>query len=193
MLCKTCQTQEKYNLIRLRCFCLIYLGCGKSNNTVNPNTALAATLAKKCVSPFVGLSDSGKICLPTAFTPNGDGINDLHHIMKFSLSIYSSFQLTIYRTTGDKVIQLSNANSSWDGVDSARYVCKDSRYYVTIKYTTAGGISVDTGTYVYLLQSNASKTCVNAIEADKPYYKFPDQWDPITVTFPYITNEIFCN
>ena len=175
-------------------FALIYIGCGKSNNnTVNPNVAIAASLAKKCVSPFVGQSDSGKICLPTAFSPNGDGLNDLYRIMSTSNSIYSSFQIAIYRTTGDKVIQFASSNSSWEGLDSARYVCKDSKYYVTIKYTTAGGIKVDTGTYVYLLQSNAAKTCVTANAADKPYYQFPDQWNPFTLEFSNNTNETFCN
>jgi gliding motility-associated-like protein len=54
----------------------------------------------------------GLIYLPNAFTPNGDGIND---IFKVRSNILRSMNLAIYDRWGNKVFETENINDGWDG------------------------------------------------------------------------------
>ena len=52
---------------------------------------------------------------PTAFTPNGDGENDIYQPI-FHNIIESSFQLFIYDRWGKLVYQSTDINGGWDGI-----------------------------------------------------------------------------
>jgi gliding motility-associated-like protein len=56
---------------------------------------------------------AGEISVPTAFTPNGDGINDVFHV----LSVYplENFSIRIYNRWGQSVFYNTNAKAGWDG------------------------------------------------------------------------------
>jgi len=53
-----------------------------------------------------------KILIPTAFTPNNDGLNDTYKVMVES---YYKFNITIYSRWGECVYASNNPNMSWDG------------------------------------------------------------------------------
>ena len=53
------------------------------------------------------------IFIPTAFTPNGDGINDYWRIP--ALNAFSTFELLVFDRYGKIVFQNKNANQPWDG------------------------------------------------------------------------------
>lgn len=60
---------------------------------------------------------SNDIYFPTAFTPNGDGLNDLFHPVGPALS---QFSLTIFDRWGQQVFSTSNTEAGWDGTFNGR-------------------------------------------------------------------------
>jgi gliding motility-associated-like protein len=66
--------------------------------------------------------------LPTAFTPNGDGKNDIFRPIFAGAMIY--FKLTIYDRWGERIFESSSSSQGWDG--------------------TFGGKPQSSGTYVWL-------------------------------------------
>jgi len=50
--------------------------------------------------------------LPTAFTPNGDGENDL---LKVRGNNFSQVYLEVYNRWGEKVYEAKDSNTGWDG------------------------------------------------------------------------------
>jgi gliding motility-associated-like protein len=69
----------------------------------------------------VPCDDRGHECdnqfiLPNAFTPNGDGINDVFYAIRRPSSNTSHFfQMDIYNRWGEQVFETYNENSGWDG------------------------------------------------------------------------------
>src|SRR5436305_6903022 len=52
------------------------------------------------------------LCIPNAFTPNGDGINDRYAAIGVN---YSQFHLTIKEANGVTIYSSSAINAYWDG------------------------------------------------------------------------------
>jgi len=53
------------------------------------------------------------IIMPTGFTPNGDGINDVFKV-KYPFPV-KEFHLTVYNQWGNKVFETNKINEGWDG------------------------------------------------------------------------------
>ena len=70
------------------------------------------------------------IYMPTAFTPNGDGLNDVFRVPKQNKNLL--IQLIIYNRWGQRVFQTSDVDKGWDG--------------------TYKGIKQPIDSYVYLLK-----------------------------------------
>lgn len=69
------------------------------------------------------------IAVPNAFTPNGDGRNDLFLVINKNIG---SFHLQIFNRWGQKVFETKDQNEGWDG-----------NYH---------GVKEETGTYVYSIE-----------------------------------------
>lgn len=54
------------------------------------------------------------LLLPTAFSPNGDGENDLFRIAKY-LNIQTLFEFAVFNRWGEKVFTTNDFNAGWDG------------------------------------------------------------------------------
>ncbi len=67
------------------------------------------------------------VVLPTAFSPNGDGKNDLFGA-KISCDI-SSYKLMVYNRWGNQLFYSENANDKWDGTSKSGIVDADVFYY----------------------------------------------------------------
>ena len=63
--------------------------------------------------------------VPTAFSPNDDGLNDVFKPKTWGVSNYF---VTIYNRWGEQVYQFDQASSGWDGVDFQAGV-----YFITVK------------------------------------------------------------
>jgi gliding motility-associated-like protein len=76
------------------------------------------------------------VVIPNAFTPNGDGINDLWNIK--SIEAYPKCIISVYSRYGALVYQSKGYPRSWDG--------------------TSNGTPVPTGTYYYIIDLNEDNT-----------------------------------
>lgn len=60
-----------------------------------------------------------KICytgvyIPTAFTPNNDGLNDLFRARVYGKT--TSFKLEVYNRYGEKVFETTDPGAGWNGI-----------------------------------------------------------------------------
>jgi gliding motility-associated-like protein len=70
------------------------------------DTAQAQVVVRTdCLNPL--------IIVPTAFTPNGDGINDLFRIER--AENYTLISMQVFNRWGGVVFETSDAHSGWDG------------------------------------------------------------------------------
>lgn len=53
------------------------------------------------------------LLIPTAFSPNGDGVNDIFRVVKQNVA---EFLLQIFNRWGEKVFETSDVNEGWDGI-----------------------------------------------------------------------------
>jgi len=58
------------------------------------------------------------LMLPNAFTPNGDGINDVFRA-KYFLPV-KVFRLSVFNRYGEKVFETTDINKGWDGTYGGR-------------------------------------------------------------------------
>ncbi|MDW3650229.1 MAG: gliding motility-associated C-terminal domain-containing protein [Bacteroidia bacterium] len=70
-----------------------------------------------------------------AFTPNGDGINDLFEIKG---SFFSRFQLRIYNRWGNEIFVTDNIDQAWDGTNSGR-PAPEGVYVYMVEYEDFSG------------------------------------------------------
>jgi gliding motility-associated-like protein len=81
------------------------------------------------------------IFIPTAFTPNGDGKNDLWRI--FGLTVYPSYEILVFNRYGQVVYRSTNATAGWNG--------------------TFNGQPVPIGTYPYLIKVEGGKRVLKGL------------------------------
>lgn len=93
---------------------------------VKTDKGCSDTLIKK-----ITVGEDYGIYTPNAFTPNGDGINDVFQPKGFGITKY---QLLIYDRWGEKVFQTSTFEEGWDG-----------------KFQGRGGNIMEEGTYSWLI------------------------------------------
>jgi len=109
-----------------------------------PNTypVTVKDLSTGCVSsPTIlavnaDISLPGKYLIPTAFTPNNDGINDCFGI-KF-WGVVTEFQLIIYNRWGETVFSTTNPSNCWDGKHKS-VTASQGNYVYFIKAKTLCG------------------------------------------------------
>jgi gliding motility-associated-like protein len=72
----------------------------------------------------------GNLLIPSGFTPNGDGINDIFKVV--NPRVQSLMEFRVFNRWGQEVFSTTNINKGWDG--------------------TWKGIPQDIGTYQYLIR-----------------------------------------
>jgi len=75
-----------------------------------------------------------KVYIPTGFTPNGDGLNDVFRIL--GTEVISEFNLKIFNRWGEIIFETSDKTKGWDG--------------------KLKGTALATGVYIYLLKYTES-------------------------------------
>lgn len=95
------------------------------------------TIAYKMDEPFsINLSES-KLEVPNAFTPNGDGINDIFKVKEGYKSIIS-FKARVFNRWGKKLYEWTDLEGGWDGKSGGSTV-PDGAYYLNIEARGADG------------------------------------------------------
>lgn len=91
-----------------------------------------------CAEPF--------IFLPNAFTPNGDGKNDILYLRANNIT---SMSLMIYNRWGQKVFESRSQNDGWDGTYKGKKLYPDAfGYYLTVncgngqKFQKKGNVTI---------------------------------------------------
>ena len=76
--------------------------------------------------------------MPNAFSPNGDGINDIYRAKSNHKSIVE-FHAYIFNRYGQKLYDWTDINGGWDGTSHGHPV-KDGVYFVYVKARGADGV-----------------------------------------------------
>ena len=88
------------------------------------------------VTIIVAISES-KLEFPNAFSPNGDGINDVYKAKEGHRSIVE-FHAYIFNRWGQKLFEWTDISKGWDGKYNGT-PCKDGVYFVLVKARGADG------------------------------------------------------
>ena len=70
--------------------------------------------SKSTISNILCLPYSPVIFIPTAFSPNGDNLNDVYRPITFGITQYT---MSIYDRYGQKVAELNQDSLGWDATD----------------------------------------------------------------------------
>lgn len=89
------------------------------------------------ITTITTLTCTGDISIPNAFSPNGDGKNDIFHILGFPNSV-NYLTMKIFNRWGQLVFESNDEHKGWDG--------------------TYKGIPQEIGVYVFLLNYQLSTT-----------------------------------
>ena len=79
--------------------------------------------------------------MPNAFSPNGDGVNDIYKAKENHKSRVE-FHAYIFNRWGQKIYDWTDINGGWDGTWNGKDV-KDGTYYVLVKAKGADGINYE--------------------------------------------------
>ena len=66
---------------------------------------------------LITIDDCSEFTIPDAFSPNGDGVNDLYVIE--GLEFYKDNSFQVYNRWGTQVLERSPYNNNWDGRSEA--------------------------------------------------------------------------
>ena len=159
----------------------------------NPDNPTPAPAESQCVCSgtyyrYIGGSDT--VSLATAFTPNGDGRNDLLHVL--SNHPLSNFSLTIYKGT-QSVFSTTSQTARWDGrANGAGSTLPAGDFVARIKFTSATGQTVSDCLCIHLLAENTAQHCIDRNGNNPNTLYFEDQFDPVSGMVTYSTGELLC-
>lgn len=91
-------------------------GSGGSSFSVSKEGIYSLTASNQCgtyTDSVVILSRFCNILMPTGFTPNNDGLNDVFRV-KYPFAV-KSFHMLVYNRWGEKVFDTNHINEGWDG------------------------------------------------------------------------------
>lgn len=82
----------------------------------------------------IALESDPLVYIPNAFTPNGDGLNDLFKPASADLDMY---ELKIFNRWGDLIFETEDSKKGWNGADpSASHYASTNVYVYLIKYSS---------------------------------------------------------
>ena len=110
-------------------------------------------------TPFAISISSSKLEIPNAFSPNGDGQNDVFRVKEGHQSIVS-FHGYIFNRWGKKIYDWTDINGGWDGTING-HDAKAGVYYVIIKARGADGRNYNLRRDVNLLRGYESSDSGN--------------------------------
>ena len=105
--------------------------------TVTDPTALCPSVSDNVTVTVV----TSCINVRNAFTPNGDGLNDLWYVYDQSFCLKAGgVKVNVFNRYGNKVYESKNYNNNWDGTYKGKPV-PDGTYYGVVEFTLANGNS----------------------------------------------------
>ena len=90
----------------------------------------------------VTVSQGGYAFVPSAFSPNGDGRNDM---LRAQVSGYNFISFSIFNRPGNKVFESNNIHTSWDGRYKGEEAASDVYFWLLRLKNTVGEDAVVKG------------------------------------------------
>lgn len=105
--------------------------------TYSPNDGSAEPMEEESEPIIIVISESS-LKVPNAFSPNGDGVNDVYRITFQSLV---KLDVSIFNRWGQRICQrnLSNIDQGWDGTHGGKDVA-DGVYFIVVEAIGSDGI-----------------------------------------------------
>ena len=113
-------------------------------------------------SPFTLSISESVLLMPNAFSPNGDGINDIYRAKNNYQSIVE-FDAYIFNRWGQKIYEWHDPAGGWDGKFNGKDV-KQGVYFVLVKAKGADGRKYNIKKDVNLLRGYTESNGVNSTE-----------------------------
>ena len=85
--------------------------------------------------PVDRYNDDQRLMIPTAFTPNGDGINDIYFI---DAKNFTEIEFNIFDRYGNLVYNANNASFKWDGSVNGKRIRSDIYVFIFTGKTSLG-------------------------------------------------------
>lgn len=118
--------------------------------------ATGSTSLYEMDTPFrIAIAES-KLEVPNAFTPNGDGVNDVFRVKEGYRSIVE-FRAIVVNRGGKKVAEWSDPADGWDGRDSGGDA-PDGAYYLLLRARGADGKRYEVKKVINLLRRHLDST-----------------------------------
>ncbi|HRH64491.1 MAG TPA: gliding motility-associated C-terminal domain-containing protein, partial [Bacteroidia bacterium] len=92
----------------------------KDANDCENSDSVLVRLINECTNDFIHM--------PTAFSPNSDGINDCFGIL--SPPLLTDYKLVIFDRWGEKVFETNNKDNCWDGLYKGTFAQSDTYAYI---------------------------------------------------------------
>ncbi|MGZ3932171.1 MAG: T9SS type B sorting domain-containing protein, partial [Bacteroidia bacterium] len=91
------------------------------------------------------------IWVPNAFTPNGDGLNDIFYAKGYGIT---KFNMDIFDRWGEKVFSATDINDAWDGIYQHRgqNTIEEGVYTWQIRVTNVFGKAKELSGHVTLIK-----------------------------------------
>lgn len=110
-------------------------------------------------SPITVSISESELIMPNAFSPNGDGINDIYK-PKSGFKSITEFRGYIFNRWGVKLFEWSDPSTGWDGTYKGKDVA-DGVYFCLIKAKGADGRTFNIKKDVNLLRGYTEGTTIN--------------------------------
>lgn len=110
------------------------------------------TVSYEMDTPFRIVITESKLELPNAFTPNGDGVNDVFRAKEGYRSLVE-FNATVFNRWGKKVAEWNDPADGWDGRTGGSDA-PDGAYYLVVKARGADGVRYEVKKTINLLRKN---------------------------------------
>ncbi len=82
--------------------------------------------------------------IPTAFTPNSDGLNEVFNAISNCPNILASFEMRIYNRWGEQIFETNSINDFWDGSFKGSESPQDVYTYI-VKFDHTLGLETSSG------------------------------------------------
>lgn len=161
------------HLIKILVASIFLLNCCKPKNSIK------LTHCDNLITDTLGTNDSGRIYLPNAFTPNGDGVNDL--FIPITVHI-SSIDFTIYDEMNNILFHTNTLGEGWANSPSPS---NNTKYYFRIQAITSDNHKIGICGEVNSLKCISTGMSLNN-------FLFPDQLSPDGMIYPTNENVISC-
>ena len=100
----------------------------------------SVTVSNTCISVSDEIEITVKDCntleiwFPNAFTPNGDGVNDIFKPEVQNPELLKEYEMTIYNRWGNLIFTTQNYQTGWNGKNHKNRDCSEGVYIGVIKY-----------------------------------------------------------